>query len=34
MKTSYKAEDVTVLLKDITGMIKPLPTEEREKKTQ
>ena len=34
MKTSYKAEDVTVLIKDITGMIKPLPTEEREKKIQ
>ncbi len=34
MKTSYNPEDVTVLLKDITGRIKPLSTQEREKKIQ
>ena len=34
VKTSYKKEDVTILLKDITGMVKPLATEEREKLNQ
>ena len=31
MKTSYKPEDVIVLLKDITGKFQPLPLSEREK---
>lgn len=31
MQSSYRAEDVTLLLKDITGLVKPSPTEEREK---
>ena len=34
MKTSYKSEDVIVLLKDITGELQPLPLEEREKQIQ
>lgn len=34
MKSSYKERDVTILLKDITGIIEPTPTEEREKKIQ
>lgn len=34
MKTSYKKEDVTVLLKDITGMIDPLTAAKREKLIQ
>lgn len=34
VKTSYRAEDVTILLKDISGVITPLPTEEREKLNQ
>lgn len=34
VKTSYPNEDVTILLKDITGLITPLPTEEREKLNQ
>ena len=34
MRTSYKNEDVILLLKDITGMVSPLSTEEREKKIQ
>lgn len=34
MRTSYKDEDVTVLLKDITGMVEPEETIEREKKIQ
>ena len=34
MRSSYKKEDVTLLLKDITGMIEPLPTSEREKLIQ
>ena len=34
MRTSYKKEDVTILLKDITGKIDPLPTGEREKLIQ
>lgn len=34
MRTSYEKKDVTLLLKDITGMIQPQPTEEREKLIQ
>ncbi len=34
MKSSYKKEDVCLLLKDITGLVEPLPTEEREKQIQ
>lgn len=30
MRSSYKKEDVTLLLKDITGLVEPLPTEVRE----
>ena len=31
MKSSYANEDVEILLKDITGLVKPLSAEEREK---
>ena len=34
MRSSYKAEDVTLLLKDITGLVEPLGTEERERRIQ
>lgn len=34
VKTSYSKEDVTILLKDITGQVEPLDTEEREKLNQ
>lgn len=34
MNCSYPLEDVTLLLKDITGLVQPLPTEEREKLIQ
>ena len=34
MRSSYKADDVTLLLKDITGLVNPQPTEEREKLIQ
>ncbi len=34
IKTSYDKKEVKVLLKDITGLMKPLPTEEREKLIQ
>lgn len=34
MRSSYKKEDVILLLKDITGQVKPQPTEEREKLIQ
>lgn len=34
MFSTYRPEDVTVLLKDITGMISPLDTQEREKRIQ
>ena len=34
MRSSYKKEDVTILLKDITGLVQPQPTEEREKAIQ
>lgn len=32
--SSYKEEDVTILLKDITGLVTPLGTEERERRIQ
>ena len=34
MRSSYKEEDVILLLKDITGMVEPQPTEERERLIQ
>lgn len=34
MKTSYKEEDVIILLKDITGELQPFPIAEREKQIQ
>lgn len=34
MRSTYKPEDITVLLKDITGLVEPLPTKEREKRIQ
>lgn len=34
MRSSYKKEDVTMLLKDITGLVKHQPTEERERLIQ
>lgn len=34
MKSSFLTDDVELLLKDISGMVAPLPTEEREKKIQ
>ncbi len=34
MRSSYKKDDVILLLKDITGMVEPQPTEEREKLIQ
>lgn len=34
MRTSYKRNDVELLLKDITGLVEPQPTEEREKLIQ
>lgn len=34
MKSSYSPQDVTLLLKDITGLVIPLPTKEREQKIQ
>ena len=34
MFSSYNPNDVTILLKDITGMVEPLPTAEREKRIQ
>ena len=30
MKSSYKEDDITLLLKDITGLVKPIPSSERE----
>lgn len=32
MRSSYKDDDVILLLKDITGLVKPLPTKVRERK--
>lgn len=34
MRSSYREEDVTLLLKDITGLVEPLPAWEREKLIQ
>lgn len=34
MRSSYKEDDVILLLKDITGLVEPQPTEEREKLIQ
>lgn len=34
MQSTYKEDDVVLLLKDITGMVEPQPTEEREKLIQ
>ena len=34
MFSSFQKDDVTVLLKDITGMVEPLGTKEREKNIQ
>lgn len=34
MRSSYNEEDVKLLLKDITGLVEPKPTEEREKLIQ
>lgn len=34
MRSSYLEEDVIILLKDITGIVKPQPTEERERLIQ
>ena len=34
MRSSYRAEDVTILLKDITGMVEPLENAERERRIQ
>ena len=34
MFSTYKPEDVTILLKDISGMVEPLPTKVREKLIQ
>ena len=34
MRSSYKSEDVELLLKDITGLVEPQPTQERERLIQ
>lgn len=34
MISSYLSEDVTILLKDISGLVTPLSTDEREKRIQ
>lgn len=34
MNSSFRPEDVTLLLKDISGMIEPTPTKERERRIQ
>ncbi len=34
VKTSYSSDDVILLLKDVTGLVKPQPTEERERLIQ
>jgi len=34
LRSSYREEDVILLLKDITGMVEPLPTQERERLIQ
>ena len=32
--TSYNDDDVMLLLKDVSGLVDPLPTHEREKRIQ
>ena len=34
MRSSYREEDVVLLLKDISGLVKPQPTAERERLIQ
>ena len=34
MRSSYHKDDVCLLLKDITGLVQPQPTDEREKLIQ
>ena len=34
MESSFLKDDVILLLKDITGLVNPLPTAEREKRIQ
>ena len=34
MRSSYSGRDVTILLKDVTGLLEPLPTGERERRIQ
>lgn len=34
MRSTFREDDVTLLLKDISGLVKPLPTKERELKIQ
>lgn len=34
MRSSYSEDDVVLLLKDITGLVEPQPTEERERLIQ
>ena len=34
MRSSYREEDVVLLLKDITGLVEPQPTQERERLIQ
>ena len=34
MRSSYSKEDVILLLKDITGLVQPQPTEEQERLIQ
>ena len=34
MRTSYRKDDVILLLKDVTGLVEPQPTEERERLIQ
>lgn len=34
LRTTFRPEDVTILLKDITGLVEPLPTCERERRIQ
>ena len=34
MRTSYRPEDVTILLKDITGLVSPMENIDRERMIQ
>ena len=34
MRSSYREEDVILLLKDITGLVEPQPTKDRERQIQ